>query len=99
EGLVGERPVVLSRPGVDREVGGAIAQVPEAQLVEQPEVVLPALVVVAFRHLVLADRLALPLDGGIAVLDPRGEEETGHPPLPSFRECPAVRRRPPAGCR
>src|SRR5262245_37659917 len=49
EGLVGERPVVPPRPGVGREVGRPVAQALDPELVEQPEVVLPALVVIALR--------------------------------------------------
>ena len=76
EGLVGERPVVAARREVRAVVRRPVAQVLQAQLAHQLEVLAPALVVAALRHLVDAEVAAVRgRDHGVAVLDPGGEEE------------------------
>ena len=83
EGLVAEVPVVAPLPEPRRVDRRAIPQYPDADFVEQIEVGLPEGVVPALFHLI--DAGPAPVDGRIAVLDPRSEQKrrSGHdrPPL------------------
>ncbi|CAM3747266.1 hypothetical protein DEFR109230_10710 [Deinococcus frigens] len=71
--LIGKFPVVLARTLVNAVIGETVTQVLEAQVLDQMQVLLPALVVVALFQLV-APYLAV-LDGGIRAFDAGGEHE------------------------
>lgn len=78
KGLVRERPIVLPRARVSGEIWWPIAKVIDPKVGQPTEVVTPAFVVLRLRELILADFLALPLNGWITILDTGGKHEFSH---------------------
>jgi hypothetical protein len=60
---------------VNPVVGRAVAQIADAQLTRQLEILAPALVMVALFHLVYPFGTVRSLDGGIAALNSGGENK------------------------
>ena len=75
EGFVGEGPVVAAMRQIGAVKLGSIAEIADADLDGQLQVLAPVFVVKALLHLVHPH--AAVLDGGGAVLDPGGEHEEG----------------------
>ena len=84
--LVGEAPVVTVRPQVGFVIGQAIAQVAEAEVGHEGEILPPPPIVTALLHLVAAN--AAVIDPGVGALDTRGEQELA--PAPPGPAAPAL---------
>src|SRR6267142_4832058 len=75
-GLIGEGPVVAIGAEMDEMVRNGIAQDGDAQVLHEPQVFAPALVMAAFFQQIAADALAVGIgDDRIGALDAGGEGE------------------------
>ncbi len=78
EDFVGEGPVERLSGGVDAVVGWAVAEVAQAEVAGEPEILAPAAVVVSLLELVdAAGAAVLGGDGGVGALNAGGEDEGG----------------------
>ncbi|GJE02959.1 hypothetical protein GMJLKIPL_4909 [Methylobacterium isbiliense] len=86
--LVRKGPVVAVRPEVDAVVGRSPAQIFQAELADEAEVLTPPVVMARLRHLVDALNAPIaPKNRWVTVLDSRREEERHERPHRTGADC------------